>query len=126
MKGYAGTSLSDIADATGLTKGSIYGSFINKGEVALAVFDYNLTTLNNQVNTRMSTGTNAVDKLLRMANFFRIEFKNVLISGGCPILNTAVEADDTHPLLKDKVSKASMEKACRQKLLVTYRCYKLP
>ncbi|CAN5802524.1 TetR/AcrR family transcriptional regulator [soil metagenome] len=106
MKGYAGTSLSDIAGATGLTKGSIYGNFINKDEVALAVFDYNLTTLDNKVNAKTSTGTNAIDKLLLMANFYSIEFKNVLISGGCPILNTAVEADDTHPLLKDRVSKA--------------------
>jgi len=29
-----------------------------------------------------------------------------LTHGGCPILNTAVEADDTHPLLKEKVSKS--------------------
>jgi TetR/AcrR family transcriptional repressor of nem operon len=41
MKGYAGTSLSDITGAFGLTKGSIYGNFANKEEVALAVFDYN-------------------------------------------------------------------------------------
>ena len=33
-KGYAGTSLSDISEATGLTKGSIYGNFENKDDVA--------------------------------------------------------------------------------------------
>jgi hypothetical protein len=27
-------------------------------------------------------------------------------SGGCPILNTAVDADDTHPLLKAKAAKS--------------------
>ena len=32
MKGYTGTSLSDIVDATGLTKGAIYGNFANKDE----------------------------------------------------------------------------------------------
>ena len=36
-KGYAGTSLSDLTQATGLTKGSIYGNFKNKDEVA-AIF----------------------------------------------------------------------------------------
>ena len=40
-KGYAGTSMSDITEATGLTKGSIYGNFENKEDVALAVFEYN-------------------------------------------------------------------------------------
>ena len=40
-KGYAGTSINDLTEATGLTKGSIYGNFENKDEVALAAFDYN-------------------------------------------------------------------------------------
>src|ERR1700722_8888899 len=44
-KGYAGTSLSDITAATGLTKGSIYGNFADKDEVALAAFDYNIGKL---------------------------------------------------------------------------------
>ncbi len=39
-KGYAGTSLQDITAATSLTKGSIYGNFGGKDDVALAVFDY--------------------------------------------------------------------------------------
>ena len=40
-KGFAGTSLNDITEATGLTKGSVYGNFKNKDEVALAVFEFN-------------------------------------------------------------------------------------
>ncbi len=32
-KGYAGTSLSDLTAATGLTKGAIYGHFENKDAV---------------------------------------------------------------------------------------------
>jgi len=40
-KGYHGTSLADITEATGLTKGSIYGNFANKEEVAIAVYEYN-------------------------------------------------------------------------------------
>lgn len=104
-KGYAGTSLSDLTEATGLTKGSIYGNFADKDEVALAVFDYNLSLLNNGLNAAIAGSTNAIDKLLGMAAFYRSEFKNQLTRGGCPILNTAVEADDTHPLLKEKVSK---------------------
>ena len=41
MKGYAGTSVNDMMAATGLTKGSIYGNFKNKDDVALAAFDHN-------------------------------------------------------------------------------------
>lgn len=106
MKGYAGTSLSDLTEATGLTKGSIYGNFVNKDEVALAVFDHNLYLLNKGLNAVADDSSNAIDKLLNLANFHRLAFRNTLNRGGCPILNTAVEADDTHPLLKEKVSKS--------------------
>jgi AcrR family transcriptional regulator len=106
MKGYAGTSLSDLTEATGLTKGSIYGNFANKDEVALAVFDYNLSRLTNGMNAAVAGSTNAIGKLLNMAAFYRSEFKNSMTGGGCPILNTAVEADDTHPLLKEKAAKS--------------------
>src|SRR3954454_5900893 len=106
MKGYAGTSLSDLTDATGLTKGSIYGNFANKDEVALAVFDYNLSLLNNGMNAAIANSTNTIEKLRNMAGFYRSNFKTSMMHGGCPILNTAVEADDTHPVLKEKVSKS--------------------
>src|SRR2546421_5500859 len=105
-KGYAGTSLSDMTGATHLTKGSIYGNFANKDEVALAVFDYNLSLLNKGIKAITAGRTNVIDKLLKMADLYRSESKNTLTHGGCPILNTAVEADDTHPLLKEKVSKS--------------------
>lgn len=104
-KGYAGTSLTDLTEATGLTKGSIYGNFENKDEVALAVFDYNVSQLTNSLNAAIARASGPVDKLLKMASFYRLGMKNSFACGGCPILNTAVEADDTHPALKEKVSK---------------------
>jgi TetR/AcrR family transcriptional repressor of nem operon len=103
-KGFAGTSLSDLTAATGLTKGSIYGNFANKDEVALAVFDHNLGRLNDKMDARIAVGKTSIEKLREMANFYRSEFKSSLNMGGCPILNTAVDADDTHPALKQKVS----------------------
>ncbi|MGN6478181.1 MAG: TetR/AcrR family transcriptional regulator, partial [Flavipsychrobacter sp.] len=59
VKGYAGTSLSDMTSATGLTKGSIYGNFSGKDDVALAAFDYNLAKLQHIISGEMSkqTGT---------------------------------------------------------------------
>lgn len=106
MKGYAGTSLSDMTEATGLTKGSIYGNFSGKDEVALAAFDYNLEKLLSIISGEMSKCHTIKEKLLVYANayinFARLPFPE----GGCPILNTAVEADDTHPILKQKTAKA--------------------
>lgn len=105
-KGFAGTSLNDITAATGLTKGSIYGNFANKDEVALAVFDYNLNKLNTAVAIEFAKQTCAKDKLLVYADNYEQIFSLPFTEGGCPILNTAIEADDTHPDLKKRAAAA--------------------
>jgi TetR/AcrR family transcriptional repressor of nem operon len=105
-KGFAGTSLNDITAATGLTKGSIYGNFANKDEVALAVFDYNLKKLNTAVGIEFAKQTTAKDKLLVYADKYEQIFDLPFSEGGCPILNTAIEADDTHPDLKKRAATA--------------------
>ncbi|QMU30899.1 TetR/AcrR family transcriptional regulator [Adhaeribacter radiodurans] len=105
-KGYAGTSMSDITDATGLTKGSIYGNFENKDEVALAAFDFNLAQVQKILNTEVEKQTTLTDKLLVYVQVYDNFLKYPFPVGGCPILNTAIEADDTHPLLKNKAAEA--------------------
>ena len=40
--GYVGTSLSDITQATGLTKGAIYGNFKDKEALAIEAFNFNI------------------------------------------------------------------------------------
>lgn len=101
-KGFAGTSLNDMAIATGLTKGSIYGNFANKDEVALAVFDYNLAKLQLAIASSLANEQTAKAKLLAYATCYEKFLLPPFTSGGCPILNTAVEADDTHPALRKK------------------------
>lgn len=105
-KGYAGTSLNDLTQATGLTKGSIYGNFENKDEVALAVFDYNHNKVTEYIKSKLLATENAVERLLVYPDVYRNCLKIPFLQAGCPILNTATEADDTHPLLKEKAANA--------------------
>ncbi len=105
-KGFAGTSITDIELATGLTKGSIYGNFANKDEVALAVFDYNLKKVNNAFSTALAKYETAKAKLMVYAEQYEFIFNTSLIDGGCPVLNTAIEADDTHPALRNRAATA--------------------
>lgn len=105
-KGYAGTSLTDITDATKLTKGSIYGNFTNKDEVALAAFDYNLKKVNSILLQEMAKYKSAKDKLLVYGKVYTDFQDYPFPAGGCPILNTAIESDDTHPVLRTKVMAA--------------------
>ena len=100
-KGYAGTSIADITDATGLTKGSIYGNFANKDEVALAAFDHNVRKVTSMIRAEMDKKKTIREKLLVYADVYNNT--HAFPEGGCPILNTAVESDDTHEDLKKKV-----------------------
>ena len=105
-KGYAGTSMSDLTEATGLTKGSIYGNFSNKEEVALAVFDFNYAKVNSLVGKKMHQATTYYDKLMVYVRVYDQYTRGGFPQGGCPILNTAVESDDTNSLLKERAAKA--------------------
>ncbi|MBC6491697.1 TetR/AcrR family transcriptional regulator [Flavihumibacter stibioxidans] len=105
-KGYAGTSLSDLTNATGLTKGSIYGNFENKDEVALAAFDYNFSCITSYIRERVSATDNSIERLLVYPTVYRGFMKIPFLKAGCPILNTSTEADDTHPKLKERAANA--------------------
>jgi TetR/AcrR family transcriptional repressor of nem operon len=105
-KGYAGTSINDLMSATGLSKGSIYGNFENKDEVALAAFDYNFGKVTSYLRTKIAAAENSVERLLVYPQTFRNFLTIPFLQAGCPILNTSTEADDTHPLLKEKATDA--------------------
>ncbi|WP_025144676.1 TetR/AcrR family transcriptional regulator [Pedobacter jeongneungensis] len=109
MKGYAGTSLNDITAATGLTKGSIYGNFANKDEVALAAFDYNLNNVSSRIEAEMNRLPSIKDKLLVYIDIYQKFIDGSVSEGGCPVLNTAIDADDTHPELRGRVLKAVLD-----------------
>ncbi len=105
-KGYAGTTITDLTNATKLTKGSIYGNFTNKDDVALAAFDYNFNRVTQFIRKKMANKENSIDRLLVYpqvyGNFLKIPF----LKAGCPILNTSTEADDTHPQLRERAANA--------------------
>jgi AcrR family transcriptional regulator len=105
-KGYSGTSLSDLTKVTGLTKGSIYGNFENKDEVALAVFDYNQNSVTEYIKAKILATNNSIERLLVYPNMYRNYLKIPFLKTGCPILNTSAEADDTHPQLREKAANA--------------------
>jgi TetR/AcrR family transcriptional repressor of nem operon len=99
-KGYAGASLNDIIDATGLTKGSIYGNFENKDEVAIAVYQYNVKGFQKRIGEYISAKKTATEKITAIAEYYRENWKKVFERGGCPVLNASIEADDNLPFLK--------------------------
>ena len=105
QRGYEGAALSDLMKATGLEKGGIYRHFDSKQQLAAEAFDY---AWNVALETRFE-GTqeisNAVDRLKQVVRNFR-ERHEGLVSGGCPLLNTAIDSDDGNPQLRERARRA--------------------
>ena len=97
--GYVGTSMSDLTDATGLTKGAIYGNFENKEALALAAFEYNSKKLLQALDGQLEVEGNALKKLNSLTDFYRHYDEFTLELGGCPVLNVGVDAQHNNKLL---------------------------
>ena len=102
QQGYVGASMRDLVGATGLEKGGIYNHFGSKEQLALEAYDYAMSRVTNGLARSQEGATDAVDRLQRMIQAFAKFARKPAIAGGCPIMNTAIEADDTHPELRDR------------------------
>ncbi|MCI0713449.1 MAG: TetR/AcrR family transcriptional regulator [Chloroflexi bacterium] len=104
VRGYSGTSMSDIMEATGLQKGGIYNHFESKEAIALAAFDHAIKRMARMYAEEVGkAGDNALAQLQAMMRMYVRFAKDSPIPGGCPIMNTAVESDDYDvPGLKER------------------------
>jgi TetR/AcrR family transcriptional regulator, transcriptional repressor for nem operon len=102
QKGYAGSSIQDIIEVTGLTKGGVYRTFSGKDEIALEAFDYASRVLMEHFSKAAEQGNTAIDKIMAVCAVHEDPVNQPPMEGGCPLLNTAVEADDGYLPLREK------------------------
>ncbi len=107
--GYVGTSMSDLTDATGLTKGAIYGNFENKEALALSAFEFNRNHLLAVVEEKLDVDGGALDKIFNLLRFYKQYDVFTLSLGGCPILNVGVDAQNNNKLLAAAVKETIKE-----------------
>jgi AcrR family transcriptional regulator len=107
QRGYAGTSLAELVAATGLEKGGIYNHFASKDDLALAAFDHAVEYVTER-NMATLAGHAGLDRLVALIEAFPGWTDDPALPGGCPLMNTAIDADDTHPELAER-AKAAME-----------------
>ncbi|HEV7526810.1 MAG TPA: TetR/AcrR family transcriptional regulator [Acidimicrobiia bacterium] len=101
-QGFAGATLRDLIGATGLEKGGIYNHFGSKEQLALEAYDYAMTRVSESLARSQDGVTDAVDGLVAMIRAFAENARRPAIEGGCPMMNTAIEADDTNSELRDR------------------------
>ncbi len=101
-KGYKSTSLSDITKATGLTKGAIYRHFENKEALENQSLDYMTEFIINTLRNKIRDKKDVFEKLNTFFSFFLTYVSTPFIKGGCPLLNVAIEVDETDSILRNK------------------------
>jgi AcrR family transcriptional regulator len=112
--GYVAMSLSKITNATGLTKGAIYGHFESKEQLALEVFQFSVRRVLKDLNNHINKGNSPLEKLLLVASFYKKYYQYNKKLGGCPILNTGVDANNQNKLISNKV------KSYNERILVQF------
>ena len=92
-----------LMEATSLEKGGIYRHFGSKEELAAEAFEYAWRTAKCRWEG-LEHIPHRVDRLKAfVANFAQ---GNSAVAGGCPLLNTAIDADDGNPRSRAKARKA--------------------
>ncbi len=103
QNGYAATSLSDLTEATGLTKGAIYGHFENKEELAIQAFNFNVRSLLMRIGNHLQSSDSPIEKLFLISDFYRNYYDYSQQLGGCPVINVGVDANNQNSALMERV-----------------------
>lgn len=97
--GYDGVTMSEIMAATGLEKGGIYRHFDSKEALAVAAFDYAINQVSQRIGLAVQAASTTLDQLYAVLDTMDCMTQNPVMEGGCPLLNAAIEHDDSdHPL----------------------------
>jgi TetR/AcrR family transcriptional repressor of nem operon len=116
QQGYEGSSLADLMAATGLKKGGIYRHFSSKEELAAEAFDYTCKAAWKARMLHVDEKATGIERLKQfIVNF--IAYRSP-VAGGCPILNTAIDADDGNPVLRARAGKALRSWVARLQAIV--------
>jgi len=92
VKGYYNTSISDILEATELTKGGLYGHFRSKEEIWYAVYDEAVAIWRRIVFEGMREVKNPLERVERVIDRIMRDYLAAnIFAGGCFFLNMLVE-----------------------------------
>jgi TetR/AcrR family transcriptional regulator, transcriptional repressor for nem operon len=106
QRGFAGTSIADVLEATELEKGGLYNHFSSKEELALAAFDFAYAQVEAYFARIVGAAPRGLARVRAYVDAFASYVERPVIAGGCPIMNAAVEADDALPFLRERVTQA--------------------
>lgn len=105
-QGFSGVSIADVAKSAELEKGSLYNHFSGKEELALASLEYAFSLFREQLDIELREARTARDRIEAVIRIYVRIVEDPFIAGGCPMMNAAVDSDDTQPALRDAAAAA--------------------
>ncbi|BAV04903.1 transcriptional regulator, TetR family [Filimonas lacunae] len=102
-RGVSGTAVTDVMQVTGLARGSLYVHFKDMEELSHCAVDWNLNQFQEKITTEAQKYSSAKDKFFGLLDYLSDPL-NPPVQGGCPMMNFGMEADDTSPVIRDKVN----------------------
>jgi AcrR family transcriptional regulator len=104
VKGYYNTSINDILQATGLTKGGLYGHFPSKEDIWYAVYDEALTIWKAVVFQGIDPGSKPLERIQTfIENDIRNKLGNNVFEGGCFFHSMLVELSGQSDAMSDRL-----------------------
>ncbi|HZP05337.1 MAG TPA: TetR/AcrR family transcriptional regulator [Terracidiphilus sp.] len=116
QRGFSGCSMQDVMKATGLEKGGLYRHFQSKEELAVEAFRYALGRAVKLRTEHLDRSHGAVKALRSYIQQF-VETTGA-VRGGCPLMNTAIDADDGNPALRNLAREGFSEWRTRLRRIV--------
>lgn len=104
VRGFFHTSIADIVQATGLTKGGLYGHFRNKEEIWYAVYEECVRIWKSIVFDGVKGIGDPLERLDKvMENSLKHYLGGGVFEGGCFLLNSLVDLAGVDPVMSNHV-----------------------
>lgn len=103
-KGYPSTSVDEICEAAGVSKGSFYHYFKSKQDLTLAMIEHHMADAKDVLEGGLDlTGVEGAQRAVRYVKHIEQESEEIW-KDGCLIGSLALELAETHPEVRQKIS----------------------
>lgn len=112
VHGFASTSMDDVVKHSGVSKSNIYYHFKSKDELALAVLESNIFSLQSLFREHVLGETGAL--LPRVEHYIDLLIQELVerdCTGGCPLISLMVEAGKTNESVRVRLAQFFQQQA---------------
>lgn len=103
-KGYPATSIDEICERAGVSKGSVYHFFKSKEQLTLAMLEYHMSGAKNEIEHGLDLeGCDGPERAVRYVKHVEERAEDVW-RDGCLIGSMALELAETNPEIRQRVS----------------------